>query len=83
MGQEFQQRGDNKVLKVKEKVRARTNGFKFDKFRFKKDIGKNSFTNRIVKEWNILSKHVVSAGQYIFLRKGWIYQWMKKTDGRC
>ena len=28
----------NKVLIVKEKVRARTNGFKLDQFRFRKEI---------------------------------------------
>ena len=52
----------NKVLIVKEKVRTRTNGFKLDKFRYRKNIGKNWFTNRVVEEWNKLSKHVVSAG---------------------
>ena len=55
-------KGDiHKVLTVKEKVRSQTNGFKLDKFRFRKDIGKNVFTNSIVEEWNKLSKHVASA----------------------
>ncbi len=55
-------KGDiNKVLIVKEQGRTRSNGFKLDKFRFSKDIGKNWFTNRVVDEWNILSSHVVSA----------------------
>ena len=35
-------------------------GYKLEKFRFKKEIGKNWFTNRIVDEWNRLSSHVVS-----------------------
>ena len=52
----------NKVLIIKEKVRTRTNGFKLDKFRYMKNICKNVFTNRVVEEWNKLSKHVVSAG---------------------
>ena len=30
----------NKILIVKEKVRTLTKGFKLDKFRFRKDIGK-------------------------------------------
>ena len=51
----------NKILIIKEKVRTRTNGFKLDKFRFRKDIFKNWFTNGLVEEWNKLSKHVVSA----------------------
>ena len=47
------------VLVVKEKVRTRTNSFNLDKFRFK--IGKNWFTNRVVEDWNKLSRYVVSA----------------------
>ena len=42
-------KGDiNKILIVKEKVRTQTNGFELEKFRFRKFIGKNWFTNRIV-----------------------------------
>ena len=52
----------NKVLIVKEKIRTLTKGFKLDKFRFRKDIGKNWFTNRVVEECSKLRKHMVSAG---------------------
>ena len=41
--------------------RTRTNGFKLEKFRYRKEIGKNWFTNRVVNEWNRLSRQVVSA----------------------
>ena len=41
--------------------RTRTNGYKLEKFRFKTEIGKNWFTNRVVDEWNRLISHVVSA----------------------
>ena len=34
---------------------------KLDKFRFRKEIGKNWFTNRVVDEWNKLSVNVVNA----------------------
>ncbi len=55
-------KGDvNKVLLVREQGRMCSNGFKLDKFRFSKDIGKNWFTNRVVDEWDRLSSHVVSA----------------------
>ena len=55
-------KGDiNKVLIVKEQGRTLINGCKLDEFRFKKDIGKNMFTNRVVNEWNRLGEHVVSA----------------------
>ena len=59
----------NKVLIVKEKVRTRTNGFKLDKFRYRKNIGKNWCTNRVVEEWNKLSKHVVSGGTVDIFKK--------------
>ncbi len=49
------------MLKVRVQGRTRSNGFKLDKFRFSKDIGKNWFRNRVVDEWNRLSSHVVSA----------------------
>ena len=42
-------------------VLSRTNVFKLDKFRYRKDIDKYGFTNRVVEEWNKLNKHVVSA----------------------
>ncbi len=51
----------NKILIVKEPGSTRGNGFKLDKFRFNKDMGKNWFTNRLVDEWNRLGGHVVGA----------------------
>ena len=55
-------RGDiNKVLIFSEHGRTRSNGFKLDKFRFRKEIGRNWFTNRVVEEWNRLDSHVVEA----------------------
>ena len=54
-------KGTNKVLIVKEKVRTQTNGFKLNKFRIRKYICKNWFTNRVIEEWNKLSKHVVKC----------------------
>ena len=37
----------NKVLIVKKQVRTRINCFKLDKFKFRKNIGENWFTNRV------------------------------------
>ena len=55
-------KGDiSKVLIVSGPGGTRTNGFKLEKFRFRKEIGKNWFTNRVVDEWNRLSGQVVSA----------------------
>ncbi len=49
------------MLVIREQSRTRSSGFKLDKFKFSKDIGRNWFTNRVVDEWNRLSSHVVSA----------------------
>ena len=68
MGQGFQQRG-HKVLIVKEKVGTRTNGFKLNKFRYRKDINNNWFTNMVVEDYNKVSKHVVGAGTIDTLKK--------------
>ena len=55
-------KGDiSKVLRVSNQDRTRNNGFKIEKGRFKKEIGKNWFANRVVDEWNGLSSQVVGA----------------------
>ena len=55
-------KGDiNKVLIFSEQNRTRNNGFKLNKFRFRKEIGRNWFTNRVLGEWNGLSSHIINA----------------------
>ena len=55
-------KGDlGKVLILSEHDRTRSNGFKLDKYRFRKEIGRNWFTNRVVDEWNRLTRHVIEA----------------------
>jgi len=52
-------KGDiGKVLTVNEQTRTRSNGFKLNKCRFNKDIGRNWFKNKVVDVWNRLSKPV-------------------------
>ena len=51
----------NDVLKLNQDQRTRTNGFKLEKSRFKKDIGKYWFGNRVVDMWNRLPSNVVGA----------------------
>ena len=42
-------KGDiNKVLLVSTSNRTRSNGYKLEKFRFREEIGKNWFTNRVL-----------------------------------
>ena len=55
-------KGDiNEVLKMKEEGITRSNGFKLDKFRFKKDIGKYWFGNRVVDMWINLPLAVINS----------------------
>ena len=50
------------VLKLSNNEITRTNGFKLDKFRFRKDIGKHWFGNRVVDMWNRLPSAIVGSG---------------------
>ena len=55
-------KGDiSELLKMKEEGITRSNGFKLDKFRFKKDIGKYWFGNRVVDLWNTLPPAVINS----------------------
>ena len=52
MGQGFQQRRyKHSSHIVEEQVRIQTNGFKLNKLKFRKEIRKNWFTNKVVEEW--------------------------------
>ena len=55
-------KGDlSKVLRISSQVRTRNNGLKLEKFRFRKEIGRNWFSNRVVDMWNSLPYEVVNA----------------------
>ena len=49
------------ILTVDNQDRTRNNGFKLKKFRFRRKIRRNCFSNRVVDEWNGLSNHIVSV----------------------
>ena len=51
----------DQVYKFSSQERTRGNGYKLEKLRFRTDIGKYWFTNRVVNNWNRVSRHVVSA----------------------
>ena len=51
----------NTVLRIHNGNRTRSCVFKLDKFRFRKDIGKNWFVNRVVYLWNKLPNDIISA----------------------
>ena len=48
------------------KLRTRNNGFKFDQFKFRREIGRNWFTNRVVDEWNKLNRNSESRHDRYF-----------------
>ena len=51
----------SKVLRVGSYDRARNNGFKLEKSRFKSEVGKNRFSDRLVDKWNGYSTHGIGA----------------------
>lgn len=51
----------DKVLIAKTDVRTRNNGNKLDEFRFRKEISRKWFTNKVANEWKKLSQFVVVA----------------------
>ncbi len=52
----------SKVLRISQQDRMRNNGFKLEKYRFRREIGRHWFSNRVVDKWNKLSNHIVRAG---------------------
>ena len=55
-------KGDvSKILRISNQDRTRNNGFKIEKSRYKKELGKNWFSNRVVDEWNKVSSQVVGV----------------------
>ena len=51
----------SKFLNVNNQDKTRNNGLKLEKFRFKREIRRNWFSNRMVDEWNGLNNNFVSA----------------------
>ena len=51
----------DQVIEVSNQSKTRSNGCKLKKLRFRTDIGRYWFTNRVVNDWNRLSRHVVEA----------------------
>ena len=49
------------VIEISSQDRTRGNGYKLEKRRFRTDVGRYWFTNRVVNDWNRLGSHEVSA----------------------
>ena len=55
-------KGDlNEVVRISSGDRTRNNGFKPEKSRFRREMGRKWFSNRVVDEWKGLNGHVVRA----------------------
>ena len=59
--QGFNKGNVGKGFTISSQDRTRSNGFKLKKYRFRKEMSRNWFTNRVVDDWNRLSHQVVSA----------------------
>ena len=59
----------SKILRFSSQMRTRNNGYKLEKIRFRKELGKHWFSNRVVDMWNELPHDVVSAGSLDSLKQ--------------
>ena len=51
----------DQVLEICSQDRTLGNGYKPEKLRFRTDLDRYWFTNRVVNDWNRLDRHVVSG----------------------
>ena len=64
-------KGDtSKVLTVNEQARTRSSGFRLDEYRFKQEIDRKWFPNKVVDELNRHNSQVVIAITIKSLREG-------------
>ena len=49
------------MIEISSHDKTRGNGYKLEKLRFRTNIGRHWFTNKMVNDWNRLGRHVVSA----------------------
>lgn len=49
-------------MRISQQDRPRSNGYRLEKYRLRREIDKHWVINKVVGEWNKLSNHKVSAG---------------------
>ena len=58
--------------------RTNNNGSNLEKFRFRREIGRNWFSIRVVDEWNGLGDHIVNAETMGSLKR--LHKFMDEDD---
>ena len=70
----------DQVIEISSQDRTCGNGYKLEKLRFRADMSRHCFTNRVVSDWNSLGRQVVSAESIGSFKKKRLDECMDRDD---